>query len=137
VETIQTKRLLVAVKPRSHDTMSRALTPGYSFTLCSSLVTAQWLLNQDFDLIVCGMNFDDSRMFDLLRYVRNHPATRSTPFLCLKLAEGMLQTSVFKSVEKAARLLGADDFIDFARWRREFGDEQAYERLRDLMNRFL
>jgi hypothetical protein len=99
------------------------------------MASAQLLLDESIDLIICGMHFDDSRMFDLLQYAKSNPKTRSIPFLCIKSNQGIVPVRVIKSVELASYVLGSDGFIEMYKWRREFGDEVAYKKLRDIVRR--
>jgi hypothetical protein len=137
MKIVRTKRILVAVRPAAHDVMRIALGAYYPIRLCSSFETAKLLLQENFDLIVCGMHFDSSRMFELLQYAKDNPHTRPIHFIGLKIAERPLQGNAVRSIEKAAKLLGADEFFDLARMRTELGDEPAYEQLRAVIDRML
>jgi hypothetical protein len=48
------------------------------------LPSAILLLKRGADLIIGGIHFDDSRMFDLLRIAKADPELRGIPFLCFR-----------------------------------------------------
>lgn len=70
------------------------------------------LAAQDFDLILIGMHFDDSQMFALLRHVRALRRHAATPVVCVRALPSVLSRSAQESLSHAARILGADAFID-------------------------
>ena len=136
--TAHKRRILVAVRPRGATRIANALACDFALTFCHSLAQAQSLVaNGHFDLVVCGVNFDESRMFDLLKHVKSHPSAKAIPFLCIKVFEGILHAGSYESVKGVCALLGATDFIDFAQWRKELGKEQAAEELRSTLHRFV
>ena len=65
------------------------------------------------DFVIVGMRFDESRMFDLLRYVRSQARYRALPVVCLRVNANMLAGLTVAGVKLAARELGADLFLDF------------------------
>jgi hypothetical protein len=104
---------------------------GANFLLvpCMSLASAKASVYDKIDLIVCGMHFDDSRMFDLLRFVKADPEIRTIPFLCVKAVEGSLDATFYQSVKIATQALGADGFFDLSELRKKLGEEQALEEI--------
>ncbi|MGE5638605.1 MAG: hypothetical protein ACM30H_00795 [Clostridia bacterium] len=70
------------------------------------------LASRDFELIVIGMHFDDSQMFALLRHVRKLRRHAHTPVLCVRALPSILSRAAQESIEHAARILGANAFID-------------------------
>ena len=61
-------------------------------------------------MIICTVYFDDSRMFDLLRFA--HEKFSAIPFVCCRLFEGGLSQISAKHLTVAAETLGAAAFID-------------------------
>lgn len=131
------KRLLVAAAPESILAVSRALESHFTLIGAGSVAEAQSRVVQGIDLILCGLHFDEGRMFDLLRYVKANPATKSIPFLCIKSGDGTLSPALLESVEIASKALGADGFVVLHDWKKDFGDDAAYEKLRHLINRLI
>jgi CheY-like chemotaxis protein len=140
VETQEPKHILVAANPHVREIISTALQfSDLVLTFSDSVQEAKLLLNQwHFDLIFCTIQFDSSRMFDLLRYVKKeNPQTKAIPFLALKISEGLLPDSLVDLSLKTAKLIGANETVNLAVLRRELGDEEAFVRLRDIMERLL
>jgi hypothetical protein len=96
---------------------------------CTSLAAAESILRHDIDLIVCGLEFDESRMFDLLRKVKAEAATCSIPFLCVKSRLGPLDRTIHESIEIAARTLGGEGFYDLSAQRKLLGEGAAIRQI--------
>ena len=65
------------------------------------------------DLVVIGMRFDESRMFELVRHIRSDPRHTATPVVCLRVNAKALAGLKLGSVKLAANELGAQLFLDF------------------------
>ena len=65
------------------------------------------------DFVIIGMRFDESRMFELLRYIRSEARYRALPVVCLRVNANVLAGLTVAGVKLAARELGADLFLDF------------------------
>jgi PleD family two-component response regulator len=128
-----TKQVLLATSSRSHSFTLRALEGAFSVHPVSSTLQAHEKLNESFDVIICGSLFDESRMFDLLRYCKAMPHTKHIPFLCIRARGGELDDIAYQGVAIAAKALGAADFIDLYRWIKELGPDEAFETLRKVV----
>lgn len=128
--------MLIAANPGVRNVFSDALFPsGAVLTFCTSVEEAESLLTRTrYDLILCTLQFDGSRWADLLRRAKANSASREVPFLILKVTQGVLSDTIIDSSLKAAKLIGADDSVNLPAWRRECGDEQAYQMLRNLIS---
>jgi hypothetical protein len=61
-------------------------------------------------LVVCGVYFDEHRMYDLLRYTReNFP---EIPVVCARIVDAEIPRISREALEIAARSLGAAAFVD-------------------------
>ncbi|MDB5771462.1 MAG: hypothetical protein JWM42_1836 [Burkholderia sp.] len=105
----------------------------FELIMSDSVEHALSQLEQGIDLIACDTHFDDCRMFDLLRLSKANPATRSVPFLCLRVVEGALDQTLYQSVDIASNALGAAAFIDLFDLKQKCGEAQAHQRLNRLM----
>lgn len=130
-----TKKVLVAAAPESAQKVREALEGHFILKVTSSLQEARTLLNEGPDLVLCGLHFDEGKMFDLLRYAKADPKTKSIPFLCVKSTEGVLSPTIFEGIEIASKALGADGFVELYDWKTKLGDEAAYDKLRRLVDR--
>ncbi len=86
-----------------------------------------------YHLIVVGVGFDDSRMFDLLRHVRyGGGRNQDTPVACVR-SGGTLPISV-RALEVAAKALRCDCMIDLAAHADDAAGNEAVRRIvYDLM----
>lgn len=118
--------------------MLAGLQTKYDVVPCLTLEEAQLvLLNEDIDLLMCGVYFDESRMFDLLRFAKAHPRTSAIPILCIKATPGMLGATFLQAADIATRALGAREFVDFAEWETHLDANAAFKRLLATIERLL
>jgi response regulator RpfG family c-di-GMP phosphodiesterase len=94
-----------------------------------SIAEAENLLETEkFDLIVCTVLFDESRMFDLLRFVKASRKWKRIPFLCCRLRQKALDYAVaLESVQIACRALGADAFLDIQNYESDDPESELAE----------
>jgi response regulator RpfG family c-di-GMP phosphodiesterase len=119
-------------------TMTQLLRHDFELVPCLTLEQAQHALRGgDIDLVIGGIHFDESRMFDLLRYAQADPTTRAIPFLCIKILDDQISPTLLQGVEIASRALGAREFIDFAEWCQRLSNEEASMQLRYLIHKSL
>jgi CheY-like chemotaxis protein len=132
------KKLLIGAEPGSAPlVLYKILEEHYAYVVTSSFAEAQALIADGTDLVLCGLNFSDGRMFDLLRTVKANPDTRSIPFLCIKAVEGTLSPDIFQGIEIASKALGADEFIELSKWKIELGEEAAFTKLLKIIDRLV
>lgn len=133
-------KILVAVTPAMKSTAEHALRcDDFELAFCHSMQDAvRQLLAQRFELIVCTLQFDESRLCDLLQYVKSTPSLAFIPFAALtfrKEEEGILPTEAVNIALRCAKLYGATDAINLPERRKELGDEPAFEELRMRLRR--
>lgn len=106
-------RLLVADIPSVREDLIRLLESSYDTVFVSRTSEAMNLLHRDrFDAIVCGVNFDDSRMVDLLRSVKSNGTCKTIPFFCCSPYPTELSTEFANSLAMVCKSLGAVCYID-------------------------
>jgi CheY-like chemotaxis protein len=117
----QGKTILVAAIPASAEVVVEALSGVAPLIVVHSLPRALHLIAHGVDLIIAGTYFDGSRMFDLLRAVKDDPAMRDIPFICVRAIaaptspEAAVRQPIFTNqdvVDSACRALGAVAFVD-------------------------
>lgn len=96
----------------------------YAFTLWEAI---HHLDEGSFDLVLCTIHFDDSRMFDLVRYARAH--SPSLPCVCTRVLDTTLKGAVLNAMTIAVESLGAV-FIDRFALLEHYGDEAGNEEFR-------
>jgi hypothetical protein len=84
-------------------------------------------------LVVCTVYFDDSRMFDLLRWARAQCV--HIPFVCARIFPKDITRISIEGVSIAVTSLGAAGFIDVPALEAEHGHAEAAQRLRDTLLR--
>ena len=105
-------KVLVADIPEADEKIRECL-PGHDLHFVRTLGQAVRELRRDgYQLVVIGMHFDDSRMFELLQYVRSLPQHKDVPVICVQCKEVMLSEAVLKNMEDAVKALGGTAFAD-------------------------
>ena len=74
----------------------------------------QFLREDPFDLVVCTIVFDESKMFDLLRLVKSRPELQQIPFVSVRAGAHIFRSPRrLDGIAFTCRELGAD-FFDIA-----------------------
>lgn len=137
METKSSKRVLVAVRPKDTLIVSEALGSEFDVTICHSLEEATSQLDENTGVIACGVHFDSGRMFDLLRFAKANPKTQSIPFFILLGDEKGYSQSILDGIRSAAKLLGATEFTNLPMFKAQLGEQQAFERLRQVIRQWI
>jgi hypothetical protein len=125
-------KILVATSPDHQEIMS-AILKDNDLTFVNSIDQARSALSPNFNLIICGLHFENGQMYDFLKFSKAYQLTTDIPFLCIQLTGGILPYGAFKSMVTAFNVLGGDMFVQLAKWRIELGDEQAFSKLLDVI----
>ena len=113
-------KVLVADVPAMHDRIRECL-PGHELVFASSMTQAMAALRHDgFSLMVIGLYFDESRMFDLLTHVRSLPVYQEAAVICVQGLEQTLPEPVMRTVDMAVKALGGTAFVDLRDESRHF-----------------
>ena len=109
--------ILAAASPEPGVIVKRILA-GHELCCAETMAQAEQLLQErTFDLIICTIAFDESRMFDLLRLVKANPEWRPVPFVCARVIADILRSpSALESAAFTCRALGAEVFLDIANY---------------------
>lgn len=128
--------MLAADTPTGLETL-RVVFESMELCYAQSIEEAIELLRTDIDIIVCGIHFAESRMFDLLRLAKANSATRAIPFVCYRDLDSELGSAVLESLEIAAKALGAATFVDMHTLKRQYGVTNADDRFRQIVHKCL
>lgn len=126
--------LLVADHAEAFGMLRRVLPAGIPLVHAATMADAHAALRNQPCLVICGCEFDESGMYDLLRHVKaQHP---DTPFLAIRCIPGemLLDDTAYDSVKMAVTALGGDGFVDFVWWRGLHGEEEAARRLAQVVD---
>jgi hypothetical protein len=106
-------KILLAASSEPRAALQRILA-GYDLSCPETLEKAEQMLrNGHFDLIVCTVFFDESRMFDLLRLVKSTAEWQSIPFVSARLRKYILEASIAReAIAFTCKSLGAAAFLD-------------------------
>lgn len=110
-------KFLVAASPEPRAIVERVLA-GHELFCAETMAEAEQLLRvRAFDLIICTIVFDESKMFDFLRLVKSTPEWQATPFVCARVRSYILHSpATLVSAAFTCRELGAAAFLDIAHY---------------------
>ena len=107
--------ILVAASPEPRAILERILA-GHQLFCAEGMVQAeQFLGERTFDLIICTIVFDESRMFDFLRLAKSRLEWQGIPFVCARVRGHLLRSpTALEAAVFTCRQLGAAAFLDIA-----------------------
>jgi response regulator RpfG family c-di-GMP phosphodiesterase len=125
------KAILIADLPEPAEFVRQALrleyTPVCVHAFDNALEAAE---TTQFDLIICGLHFDESRMMELLWKVKQLPQYENVPFLCIRALAAHPETT--ESVKTVHAALGAAGFVELANM-----DEESANNLRSEVEKLI
>lgn len=120
------RKVLVAMRQEGVVAAERALgryvelVPAYTFEDAVKCLQG----SDDIGLILCGMYFAETRMFDLLRLVKEEfPAI---PFICCRVGQSEVPQVTLEAVAIAAKSMGAIEFVDVPLLRADPAADQEF-----------
>lgn len=110
-------KILLAASSEPRAALQRILA-GHDLSCPETLEKAEQMLRKrPFDVIVCTVFFDESRMFDLLRLAKSTPEWQCIPFVCARLRQHVLEASIAReAIAFTCKSLGAAAFLDVANY---------------------
>ena len=110
-------KIMVAASPEPRAALERILT-GHDLWCAETMEQAeQFLRGGTFDLIICTIVFDESKLFDLLRLAKSRPEWQGIPFVGARVRAHILRSpSVLEAAAFTCRELGAETFLDIAKY---------------------
>ena len=104
--------VLCAAVPELDDTLRDCL-PGHELTFVRTMHQAVAALRRDgFRLVIIDLNFDESRMFELLQHLRALPKYAGVPVICIYGDHLNLSDAVIRNIDVAVKALGGMAFLD-------------------------
>ena len=105
-------KVLAADVPEMDERIRHCL-PGHEIVFVRSTAEAIRMLKRDgFSMVVIGLHFDESRMFELLAHVRSLRAYAEVPVVCIQGLENILPEAVMRTIDMAVKVLGGTAFVD-------------------------
>src|SRR5205807_1528941 len=106
---------------------------GHELSCAETMAQAEQFLREGtFDLVICTIVFDESRMFDLLRLAKSRPEWQEIPFACARVRDQILRSATaLQAAAFTCRAMGGEAFLDIADYRVDPEREmrEAIERL--------
>ena len=136
--TERSQKVLAAFPSMAIPSLERVLGGYVDFLPVHSLSQAKAALQSNADvisLVACGVHFDESRMFDLLRYVRE--SFPRIPFICCRVLEMHFPRISLEAITLGAASLGAVTFFDLPGRTEKVGRQAAEEEFRDVLFKHL
>jgi DNA-binding NtrC family response regulator len=122
------RKILAAMRQEGAVAVERALgryvevVPAYTFD-----DAVRRLQSHEISLVLCGIYFDQTRMFDLLRFVKGkHPGLR---FVCCRIGQSEVPEVTLEAVGIAAKSMGAEEFVDMPLLRPDPATDQEFRSL--------
>jgi len=101
-------RILIAATPDDVTSIEQILGLHHEYIVVSNMADALVkLTNQAFDLILIGVHFDQSRMFEFLPHVGANPKNADKPIICFSTRDTALTRTMHQSIDVASKALGA------------------------------
>ena len=131
-------RILVAASPEPRAVLERVLA-GHELSCAETMAQAEQFLHQGtFDLIICTIVFDESRIFDFVRLAKSRPEWQRIPFVAARVRSYILRSpTALRGTAFTCATLGAEAFMDIADYQVDPEREmrEAIERLLDKTSR--
>ena len=127
-------KILAAMRAEGAVAVERALSryvqvvPAYTFEEAVKRLRGPGAIN----LVLCGLYFEETRMFDLLRFV--HDQFPGIPVVCCRIGQSEVPEVTLEAVGIAAKSMGAKEFIDVPLLR---SDPETDQEFRSLVLRHL
>ena len=108
-------RILIAASPEPRAILERILA-GHELSFAETMGQAeQFLRERPFDLIICTIVFDESKMFDFLQLAKSGPEWQRIPFIAARVRPSIvLSSSALRTAAFTCGTLGAEAFLDIA-----------------------
>src|SRR5436190_17391168 len=126
-------RILIAASPEPRAILERILA-GHELSCAETMGQAeQFLRERPFDLIICTIVFDESKMFDLLQLAKSGPQWRRIPFIAARVRPNILHSpTALRAAAFTCGTLGAEAFLDIVDYQVDPERE-----MREAIERFL
>jgi PleD family two-component response regulator len=103
--------ILIAGTRHAIDVLAAVLGPDFEVTGATSLGEALRRVSSA-DLVICNVQFDDSRMFEFLHELEGRAGGRKVPIICCRIHQDPLSANVRRAIEHALEALGIAIFVD-------------------------
>ena len=106
------QRILIADTPEGDQRVS-AILAGYDIRFVRTMDEARRELDRnEFALVLVGVHFDESRMFDLLRHMKTKGLRNGCAVVCVRSQHFNSPAITIEGLEIATKALGCNLFLD-------------------------
>jgi CheY-like chemotaxis protein len=127
------RTILVADVPTGRRTVQNVVGPEVAVVEADTVREAVQHLQEGVDAVACGLHFDSSGMFDLLRLAKADDLTRGTPFLCFRDLDSEFGRPLLESLSISCVAVGATGFVDLFHLKTQYGLREADARFRQAL----
>jgi len=106
-----TSKILIADTPEGSTKLNQILN-GHDLTFAKTLSEARGKLEQPFDLVIAGLHFDDSRMFEFLRELKRSDCNATKPLILYCSKDTRMVRMMVESLRLISGAIGAWTFLD-------------------------
>lgn len=109
------RQILLAVEDTER---LRRILEGHVLTVATTVEQAKSeMQRREFAMIIIAVNFDESRMFELLRLVRTYEVNQLTPVVCmLTSSSSRLSDVAIEGLDHAVKAMLANAFLNLNRF---------------------
>ncbi len=126
----QSTPLLIATTELQRQKIFKTLGDHFDLSFVSTMKEAQEVLERGnsplFSLVICSIDFDESRMFDLLRFIRTSARLKTLPFVAISVRH---PSSLYSGTARSAMELMGSGFVELT----EHGDDSEEQNLLDTI----
>lgn len=106
-------RILIADTTDGIEHLRRILSPQHELIVATTINQALDVLNEvNLDLIVVGVHFDDSQMFDLIPQIKHYQKNAEKPLICFCTRDTGMTRTLHTTLNYSTRILGAWMYLD-------------------------
>jgi DNA-binding response OmpR family regulator len=128
-----TRKILVADTPEADRRLS-AILSGYDVVSVRTLEQAERAVDATrFDMVLVGVHFDESRMFDFLRHLQAKGTHGACPVACTRSYRFVSPAISVEGLEIAVRALGCKLFLDLTKYPDDAQGNAAVRQLLDAL----
>ena len=115
--------VLIACEPSETEVLRALVPPDAWIVTARSVDDAAERMAKGVDAVVCSMDFDDSRMLELVKEA--HDKQPALPVLCCRVFGSRISDTCLPAAALAALSMGVGAFVDLAKRAPVFGADAA------------
>lgn len=133
MNSTEEKLILIADCQDGVNTVSNILGTDIKIISSNSLKESISFLEKNIIIIICGVHFDECRMFEFLKKTKSTLATQNIPFLCFRDYDRYSNLATFTTLHFACEALGASGFVDLYELKARLGKRQAEIKFKSIV----